>query len=222
MISEKKIYFAIIGDIVDSRKLDNRNAIQKLYLDMINKINKKYKDDIASKFIITLGDSFQGLLNNSTNLFKIIGEIEEVMEPCHLRFGIGIGKIETTIIVEDSSRIDGPAYHFARFAINDVKTLNNKIKGFSSILVHSDNIILDNLINSSISMCNVIKSSWTSKQKKVIDLKLKKKKTQVEIANLLNIKQPSVNNRLKASNINVYTQAIENIKKSFELYLGKE
>ncbi|MDD4081980.1 MAG: SatD family protein [Sphaerochaetaceae bacterium] len=222
MNSEKEIYFAIIGDIIDSREIDNRNDVQKLYVKMIYQINKNHKDDIASKFIITLGDSFQGLLKNSKDLFKIIEEIEEAMAPYQLRFGIGVGEINTTIILKDSSLIDGPAYHYARFAINDAKTLTNKNKGSSSIIVHSDNIILDNLINSAISMCNVLKSSWTTKQKKVIDLAIKKKKTQVEIAHILNIKQPSVNSRLRSSNINIYTQALENINKSFELYLGKE
>ncbi|MFA7107695.1 MAG: SatD family protein [Sphaerochaetaceae bacterium] len=222
MNSEKEIYFAIIGDIINSRKIDNRNDVQKLYVKMIYQINKNHKDDIASKFIITLGDSFQGLLKNSKDLFKIIEEIEEAMAPYQLRFGIGVGEINTTIILKDSSLIDGPAYHYARFAINDAKTLTNKNKGSSSIIVHSDNIILDNLINSAISMCNVLKSSWTTKQKKVIDLAIKKKKTQVEIAHILNIKQPSVNSRLRSSNINIYTQALENINKSFELYLGKE
>ena len=146
----KEIYFAIIGDVVDSRKINNRDDVQKQYVGVINRINKKYFDDISSKFLITLGDSFQGLLKDSSHILEIIEEIEDSMAPSKLRFGIGIGKINTSIIVEDSSLIDGPAYHNARFAIDEVKTKNSKNKYLCSTLVHSDNALLDDLINSTV------------------------------------------------------------------------
>ena len=56
------LYIAIIGDIKGSKKLDNRNEVQKKLTSVLDDINKKYKDDIYSKFTITLGDEFQGLL----------------------------------------------------------------------------------------------------------------------------------------------------------------
>jgi hypothetical protein len=218
----KEIYFAIIGDVVDSRKIDNRNDVQKQYVEAINKINREYPDDIASKFLITLGDSFQGLLKKSNNILKIIEEIEDSMAPFKLRFGIGIGTINTSIIVEDSSLIDGPAYHNARFAIDDVKIKNSKKNDVVCVNVKSDNNILDNLINSALSLCSLIKSNWSDKQRVVIDLNIKQKKSQVEIAEILNIKQPSVNSRLHSSNIYIYGDSINNINKAFELYLGGE
>jgi len=222
MNPNKKIYFAIIGDVVDSRKIDNRDDVQKQYVEVINRINKEYSEDIASKFLITLGDSFQGLLNKSDHILEIIEKIEKLMAPFKLRFGIGVGNINTSIAIEDSSLTDGPAYHNARFAIDEVKTLHSRSKCTSNVLVHSDNTVLDNLINSSISLCNTIKSSWTDKQKQVINLSMNEKKSQVEIAEQLNIKQPSVNSRLQSSNVYLYNDAIKNINKAFELYVGRE
>lgn len=57
------------------------------------KVNEKYDRDIASKFTITLGDEFQGLLCNGKNIIKIIFEIENCMWPIDIRFGIGIEKL---------------------------------------------------------------------------------------------------------------------------------
>ena len=213
----KEIYFAIIGDVIESRNIENRDSVQKQYVEIINKINKEYSEDIASKFQITLGDSFQGLLKNTTNLFTILQEIEEALSPYKLRFGIGVGSINTSIIIENSSLIDGPAYHNARFAIDDVKTIN---KENTYLLVHSNNKVLDDLINSSLTLCSYIKSTWTKKQKEVIKLHIKMNKSQVEIANELNIKQPSVNGRLQSSNINLYIESMKNINTAFQLYLG--
>lgn len=216
----KEVYFALIGDIVDSRKIENRNDVQKKFIRIINDINIKFTHDIVSNFIITQGDSFQGLLKKSNNIMNIIEEIEDSMAPCNLRFGIGFGIISTTIIPDNSSLIDGPAYHNARFAIDKVK--DNKTDDTANIAVCSNNTVLDDLINTSLILCNIIKSSWSDKQKIVIDYTFKDKKSQVEIAKLLSIRQPSVNSRLQSSKIYTYRDAIKNITNAFALYLGEE
>lgn len=217
MNTNNRNYIAIIGDIIDSRKMTNREQSQKQFIEAMSKINKTYSDDIASKFLITLGDSFQGLLLNANNILNIIDGIETLMAPYKLRFAIGIGRINTSIKVEDSSLIDGPAYYNARTAMDDFK---GKSKINSNILIHSKNKTLDDLINSSLSLLFLLKSSWTEKQKQVVYLSLSRDKTQVQIAEKLNIKQPSVNERLKSANYDIYVESFKNINKAFELYLG--
>lgn len=61
-------YIAIIGDIKDSKKIENRNLIQGKLNYVLNQINKMYSSDISAAFITTLGDEFQGLLSKSTHL----------------------------------------------------------------------------------------------------------------------------------------------------------
>ena len=68
-------YIAIIGDIVNSKKLDDRNAVQINLKSLLKRINEKYTEDIASNFMITLGDEFQGLLKCGNNVMNIISEI---------------------------------------------------------------------------------------------------------------------------------------------------
>ncbi|WP_051926192.1 SatD family protein [Carnobacterium jeotgali] len=63
-------YAAIIGDIKDSRKIADRKEVQEQFHSILQIINEKYAEDIASNFIITLGDSFQGLLKNKQVIFK--------------------------------------------------------------------------------------------------------------------------------------------------------
>lgn len=43
----------------------------------ISDINEKYSDDISAKFIITLGDEFQGLLCNGINTMNIMLEHQD-------------------------------------------------------------------------------------------------------------------------------------------------
>ena len=82
-----KVFCAIIGDIIESRKSENRFSIQNELNKILNHINESYRSSIESKFIITLGDEFQGLLSKPNNIFDIIDKIKMHMYPTQLRFG---------------------------------------------------------------------------------------------------------------------------------------
>ena len=65
-------YIAIIGDIKNSKKIQDRNRFQQKFKKILDQINIKYADSIASNFTITLGDEFQGLLLSGKYLMDII------------------------------------------------------------------------------------------------------------------------------------------------------
>ena len=70
-------YIAIIGDIKNSKNIKERNILQKKLDKILNEVNEIYSDSISSKFIITLGDEFQGLLHSGKNLMEIIYYIKK-------------------------------------------------------------------------------------------------------------------------------------------------
>ena len=70
----------------------------------MSKINQSYDDIIAANFIISLGDEFQGLLCQQEKVFEIINDIEMNMFPIKIRFGIGVGKIDTDILKKQHIR----------------------------------------------------------------------------------------------------------------------
>ena len=61
-MTDKTLYAAIVGDIINSKKIPNRQEAQKELQSVLNEINSKYKEAIASKFTIVRGDDFQGLI----------------------------------------------------------------------------------------------------------------------------------------------------------------
>ncbi len=107
-------YIAIIGDIIKSKNIQNRYDTQEKLRSVLASINMEYSEDIASNFMITLGDEFQGLLKNGTNVIDVILKIEKNMYPVQFRFGIGIGEITTKIDRMMPLGADGPAYSNAR------------------------------------------------------------------------------------------------------------
>lgn len=217
-------YVAIIGDIVDSKNLKERNAIQQKYKAVLADINVKFAGEIASKFKIRLGDEFQGLLNNRNNIMRIISEIERAMTPVELRFGIGIGDISTDIIFDNSFEIDGPAYHRARKMIKEIERKELQyMERHSSIMICSEenNIEIDELLNSILSVCTALKSKWTDRQKEIVYAYLSHDENQYRTAEILNIGQPSVNKALNNAKFYSYQSAINTVNSFLSKERGK-
>jgi hypothetical protein len=215
LVFNYKPFFAIIGDIIDSKKIQDRQQVQHDMTNVLNIINEKYKTNVSSKFMITLGDEFQGLLINGEFITEIIDTIEREMYPISLRFGIGVGSISTKINYDMPLGADGPAYYNARKMIEYIKkSKNKKMEGKSNIRIEVENgLYLSELINSIFSMSTVIKSRWTSRQREIIDAYIKCNEVQSPTAALLRINQSNVQKALKISGFYEYQRANKSITK---------
>lgn len=209
----RNCYIAIIGDMIGSKKIVDRNEVQIKLRNQLSAINEKYRDDIASKFMITLGDEFQGLLKCGRNAMNIISEIELAMLPVKLRFGIGIGMMDTEINAEIPLGADGPAYHKARKMINELKNKEKHYKeNHSNIMIASESDEhIDILLNSILSLSSTLKSKWTKRQTEIINCYLNSGSNQYKTAEKLSITQSSVNKALVNSSFYSYKKALDTV-----------
>jgi hypothetical protein len=207
------MYIALIGDMINSRKLNNRMEVQNRLQTLLSDINGMYSEDIESNFLITLGDEFQGLLKSPNHILSIIDYLQFKLHPIKIRFGIGIGTITTKINKSMALGADGPAYHYARDMINQIKTIeNSKLSGSNNIMFYSDNQSnIFKLINTNLQLCTLIENTWTEKQRVLLEKILLENKNQTEAAKELHITQSSVQRRLKASGYFDYIRAKETI-----------
>ncbi|HHU20619.1 MAG TPA: hypothetical protein GXZ58_10490 [Bacilli bacterium] len=214
-------YVAIIGDILESKQLKKRKEVQQKLKEKLRSVNEKYADDIAAKFMITLGDEFQGLLYNPAHIFTIINEIEMALSPIELRFGIGIGDITTEINYHQSSEVDGPAYHRARQMITEIEKIKSQYterEANMMICSGTKNGQTDQLLNSILSVCTVLKSKWTDRQQEIIHTYLSHNENQYEAASILKINQSSVSKALKKADFYSYQAAMDTVNS----FLNKE
>ena len=165
------MYYAIIGDIKNSKEIDNRYEVQNKLKKILDDINLKYKADIKANFLITLGDEFQGLLNSPVFAIEIVKYIQRELYPVKLRFGIGIGEISTEINQKAAIGADGPAFYAAReminFLKNEEKHLKNQAPDIQIGYYNSKTIEIDE-INIMLTLIKVIEDSWTDKQRYTI------------------------------------------------------
>lgn len=207
-------YIAIIGDIKQSKLIDNRNTVQEKLKKVLKEINKKYESDISSKFIITLGDEFQGLLCKGKNVMHIITDIERKMYPIKIRFGVGVGEITTAINSEMAIGADGPGYYKARDAIKYLKQNEKKRKTNISdirIEVQGDNQASTMMINTILSLLTVIKESWTDRQREIIWDMMEYQDSQIDVAKRFHIQQPAVQKNLANGKYYEYKEGIDTI-----------
>lgn len=196
-------YCAIIGDIVGSRDIKNRQEVQDQFKAALKKANKKYDSYIASNFLVTLGDEFQGLLNKPSLSLEIIEFIREKMHPVELVFGIGIGPMETKFSKDSSIGSDGPAYWYARKMVEKAKYKKPSICLFSDSLE-------DELINSLILFVETSTNSQTKKQQETVKL-YKEFGSQYKVAESLNISQSAVSGTLQKAFFKEIKSSIDSI-----------
>lgn len=156
-------YIAIIGDVVQSKRLFQRSEIQVQLKRLLDAINTQYAASIAANFIVTLGDEFQGLLASAKDLLPLIDTIRYRLYPVKVRFGVGIGEVVTAIDRNMCIGADGPAFWHARKAIELIHDENRY--GIKTVRISSEatNPTLD-LANRSLALCDFLESTWTERQ----------------------------------------------------------
>lgn len=214
-------YIAIIGDLKGSRKLEHRGEIQNKLNSVLNEINFKYAERIASKFTITLGDEFQGLLIDGKFAVSIVEEIKMEMAPVGIRFGIGAGKIFTNIDAERALGADGPAYYCAREAINYLKENEKKKKTAAAdvrIKLYTEKCMRkfanaeETLLNTVFELIYAIEKEWSDKQRQAVWDMQKYRDVQKNAADRLNIEQSTLNRFLTKAHYHTYAKAINDVE----------
>ena len=146
-------YISLIMDIEKSRTyaIEDRIELQKYMSHCIDMLNKLFSENIEHDVTFSAGDELQGLFNDTTVAVMYFRLFELLLKPVKLRAGIGVGEWTVKIDNGSSTQQDGPAYHKARQAIEDVysNTLHN-IRIYSD----KDDIMTNHLINASRTLKN--------------------------------------------------------------------
>jgi len=172
-MKEAPQYVAVIGDLVGSRAMEARRRaeVQKTFENALTKVNLAYAEDIAATFLVTAGDETQGLLKRVHRCYDVVREIEMAIAPARIVFGLGYGGL-TTELKEVAVGMDGPAFHFAREALEKAK-MERKAYGKSihrEVRFRSENEGVDKVVNALFLSLSVMKSHWTEKQTEVLYL----------------------------------------------------
>lgn len=185
-------YAALIGDIVESRAISNRQQVQSDLDNVLRRENESNNHQLVSNLVITIGDEFQGLFSEPSPAFRALIRITDRMPQIQFRFGLGYGGIDTEL-KDNAIGMDGPCFYNAREALEAAKEEDRwaLIKGLGTQE-------LENEINSHLRLIGVIRSDWTPRQRDYAT-SMRFAESQKQVAERFAVSPPAVNRSLRDS-----------------------
>ncbi len=122
-------YVVLVADLVSSRKIVERSAVQEKLTTCLRRLNSGKKEGLLSPYTITLGDEFQSVFATPGRIFRDALTVLIALYPVEVRFVFAVGEISTSINSKQTLGMDGPAFHEARGAIERLK----KAKGLFAV-----------------------------------------------------------------------------------------
>ena len=118
----------LIIDIRKSRRYDKkkRSELQQYLLEIVKKLNLIFEKDLIFKVTFSAGDELQGLFENTLAALMYLRLLEIMVFPVQIRAGIGVGEWTIKVMDGESTEQDGPTYHRARQAVEEVYNMQTQ------------------------------------------------------------------------------------------------
>lgn len=192
---------ALIADMVRSREVPRgqRPKVQKRFQEFVAYLNKRYSRSVLSRFVITLGDEFQGLLSSATPIPDLMWDIDQRFSDRRLRVGVGFGVLNTPV-QKEAINMDGPALYFARAAIQtaaEKRAFGGVFLGFGE---------LDPVMNGIARILWFHRSTLTRQQLRIVEI-MRRGRTQSDAAEELGITRQAISKQVVSTGWSAYTEA---------------
>jgi hypothetical protein len=199
------VYLALIGDVRRSREHADRPALQRQLEQSIEIVNTTLGSALASRFVITLGDEFQGLLSEPEAALNAILAIDAEHKTARLRYALGWGTLSTPLRVT-AIGMDGPCFHRARDAMTLAKQRDRwvTVAGFGEEA--------DAILNGVLSLIGAVRATWTPIQAETAAI-MHDLNVQKEVAAARGVALPTVHKALRGALYGSITEAEEAVRR---------
>jgi hypothetical protein len=184
-------YAALIGDLVGSKGLPDRAALQKRLQSQFKSLNRQLgRQSLAAPLAFTAGDEFQALLLRPQAGATIAFELADALHPVRITFGLGWGGLSTALGTDVGS-LDGPCFHRARAA-------QETASGQGQWLVASGfGESIDSAVSALFLLMDVIRRGWTDKQAQYV--RAARGQIQKEVAGRFGVSPSVISESLQAA-----------------------
>ncbi|MFW6205726.1 MAG: SatD family protein [Gemmatimonadota bacterium] len=189
-MSDGRQYFALIGDLVGSRELEDRAEVQVRFRAAIRGLNETWTSELAVPLKLTAGDEVQGLLTDPRAVLAIVLAVSDAVLPARICWGLGRGALSTDLVA-DVALLDGPCFHRAREAVESAKRSSRWLRAGG--VAEPDGRVLAGLMN----LMGAIRSGWTARQAEVV--REARGRKQVDVAEALGVHRSTISRTLASA-----------------------
>lgn len=208
----KKI--VLVADLVGSRNLSNRGAVQKRLDACLSQLSAGKRDGLVSPYTITLGDEFQAVFSSPGRIFRDALAILIALYPVEVRFAWSLGEITTGVNTKQAIGMDGPAFHDSRKTVEALK----KAKQLFAVTGLSADV--QNLADRSLELVSHLLKKWP--RSRLVILKRVGEQADVgAIARELRVTDQAVYKSIEAGAIRTIVPLFEEIVRNIGHELGE-
>lgn len=211
MNAQTQILSAILmGDIVGSSKAISTKQLHREFNSGVKHFNIKYAHQICSPLTITLGDEFQGVIENLRTSFQIANEMRLyfLTQEIRCRFVISEGRIATPINPKKAWNMMGPGLTEAR------KRLNDKKDRSAYRFVYDRDPVIEDVLNGFGATMTEMEEGWTETQVKYVSAAyLNEGKTYKDLAEEFGVSERNVYKVMNAADVKLYQRQLDGVIK---------
>lgn len=218
----------VMGDIIGSESAPSVGHLHSAFNRAVANANARYPDLILSPLTITLGDEFQGLVDNLPDAFRLVSRLrlELLQTDVACRFVIGAVSIETPLNETIAWNMMGPGLSEARDRLNDKSDASAYRFCLPKALVLEDQrtreviSTLTALLDALGSSMTTLEKGWTATQLSTVAPVIVGDAYVKSIAQIRRISDSSVYKTMRAANYETYAQQRAGIIGGLELAQG--
>ncbi len=185
--------YVLLGDVVSSARVKDRERLRARLEGMCGALSSGFAPDLVAPFSILKGvDEVGAVLASAASVYEMLLESEEALRPERMRFVLVRGHIDTAAGSGDVSRMDGPAFHSAAKAMEELK----KSRLLFDIVGGDDR--RDDLLGGLVSAVLELRGGWSEHQRKVATARASVER-QADVAARLGVTQQAVSDALRRS-----------------------
>lgn len=184
--------FVLLGDVVDSRKIEDRLGFDKKLQAGLGFGTKMFQNAFALPLQVWKGlDEVAAVLRSPDELYPVLNVIQDSVAPQKFRFVLVEGMIDVMPQNGDVRQADGAAFHQAA---EGMQVLKKEGLLFSC---KTGQALWDRAYSTQVNLLLLLKEGWTERQRSIYNAYLQSGR-QEEVAAELQVTQQTVSKTLQA------------------------
>ena len=197
MAESLNVYTVILGDLIGSSYLQDRQELAGRIEECLTSLNRISKDFHAPLTLSKGMDELTGVLVRPGETFRICMLLNEEVYPLNFRFAVAEGSIDVGLKSGDARKMDGQAFHKAARIMRSLKSTDYYFGFDLAAPLDGVNSMISQLAN----LAAVIAAERTPRQNEIFRL-YRMMGSQVKVADKLGISQQAVSDALRSARWN--------------------